>query len=305
MADLTKPPTLPVLGVSIGIWHEEKVLVVRRGNEPMAGKWSFPGGRVEFGEGLAEAALREAREETGVTVNLAGFVDFIELFARSKANIPLRHVVLAMFAGYWAKGDVVAASDASAAKFVTLDELSQLDVTPGLPDYAQRTRAFLARSQSPDHGLEAKADDKAGAPFHLLSVLAPLALALGLLAVVSCTSLPAAAQTPAPAPAIDTREPPYQKKLERLSEILGALNYLRPLCRSEDGQLWRQQMSQIVDSEGATPERRDRLVAAFNRGFSAFAETHRTCTVTAVVAAERLRQEGTQLTDEIASRFVD
>lgn len=306
MANQPKTPDTPVLGVSVGIWHEEKVLLVRRGNEPMAGKWSLPGGRVEFGEGLADAALREAREETGVSVHLAGFVDFIELFARGKANIPLRHVVLALFAGRWTQGDVVAGSDASAAKFVTLDELSTLDVTPGLRGYVGRTRAFLERVKLRESQSEPVAGGGDGAGNNLLSAFAPMLVALSL-AAGALLPLPVAAQTPSPEPqsAIDTREPPYQKKIERLSEILGALTYLRPLCRPEDGPLWRQQMSQLIEAEGTTPERRDRLVAAFNRGFSAFAETHRTCTITAVVSAERFRQEGTQLADEIASRFVD
>lgn len=118
----------------------------------------------------------------------------------------------------------------------------------------------------------------------------------------------AQAQTPQPPPAnpqIETREPPYQKKIERLAEILGALHHLRPICVAGEAQTWRQEMSKLIETEGTSAERRDRLVAAFNRGLSALVETHRTCTVSAVAVAELYRQEGAQLADEIASRFVD
>ena len=145
MSNPSQPLSQPVLGVSTGIWWGERVLVVRRGQEPAAGKWSFPGGKVEFGEKLADAALREALEETGITPELAGFVDFIELFARGQHNRASRHVVLALFAGRALHDQTSAGSDASEAKFVTLGELEQLDATPGLHAYALRTRAYLAR----------------------------------------------------------------------------------------------------------------------------------------------------------------
>lgn len=308
----TAPPSpkAPLLGVSIAIWRDDLVLLIQRGKEPMAGKWSFPGGSVEFGERLKEAALREAREETGLHLTQADFVRFIEIFIGEDRTRPQRHIVLGLFAARWRAGEPRAASDARAAEFVTLDELSRREVTPGLERYALQSREFLLAAQKRD-AQNRDAQDKpqpeppaSPAPAKIIScltgVIAPLALALAL----GLTG-PGLAQTPPERPSVEAREPPYQKKLERFSEILGALHHLRPLCLAAEGGIWRQEMARLVETEGSTPERRDRLVAAFNRGFSAVAQTHRTCTAATVLVAERYRAEAMQLADDIASRFVD
>lgn len=143
---MSRAPTsnlYPIVGVSIGVWHKGRVLVIKRGKEPLLGKWSFPGGQLEFGEKLADAALREVREETNVTAEIAGFVTFVELFARDKTAKALRHVVLNLFAARFVTGDIKAGSDASEARFVDVTELSKLDTTPGLEGYALQTRGFL------------------------------------------------------------------------------------------------------------------------------------------------------------------
>src|ERR1044072_4318231 len=71
---------------------------------------------------------------------------------------------------------------------------------------------------------------------------------------------------------------PYEGDLQRLSEILGALHYLRDLCGSREGQIWRNEMQALVDAEAPSGERRERLVASFNRGYRGFQQTYRTCT---------------------------
>lgn len=303
---LAPPSHTPVLGVSIGIWRGNRVLVIKRANEPMAGRWSFPGGRLEFGERLEEAARREALEETGIVVPAAGFVRFIEMFVRGDDETIARHIVLNLFAAHWNGGEPLAASDASEAKFVTLDELAGLEVTPGLVKYARQTRDYLDGLAAPPR----QAGPKITAC--LLALLASaLIVPFGLPSSARAQHSAAPAQPPqtqAPqtqAPTVQNVEPPYQGKIERLSYILGALHHLRPLCRSAETQIWRAEMAKLVDAEGTTQERRDRLVAAFNRGFSAFGETYRVCTPAAVLAGENYRQEGIKLADEIASRFVD
>ena len=74
----------------------------------------------------------------------------------------------------------------------------------------------------------------------------------------------------------DTR--PYDDKLMRLSEILGAVHYLRELCGSNDGQLWRDRMRELMDTEGSTALRRAKLTRSFNNGYRSYSRTYNSCT---------------------------
>ena len=118
--------------------------------------------------------------------------------------------------------------------------------------------------------------------------------------------VPLAAQEPAatpPPPAVEEKPAPYDLQLSRLAEILGSLHYLRTLCGEEDGG-WRESMQELLNSDTANePNRRERLTAAFNRGYRSFAAVHTTCTEAARAAEERHRNEGATLAGEIAARF--
>jgi uncharacterized protein (TIGR02301 family) len=100
-------------------------------------------------------------------------------------------------------------------------------------------------------------------------------------------------------------DPPYQSRLDRLSEILGALHYLGPLCRPEEKGLWRESMLQLLENENPTQARRDRMIGAFNRAYSGFKESYRSCNASAKLAAERYREEGIHLARDLTSRFTD
>ncbi|MGI9380731.1 MAG: TIGR02301 family protein [Methyloligellaceae bacterium] len=110
------------------------------------------------------------------------------------------------------------------------------------------------------------------------------------------SSLPASAQSTQNQ---DTR--PYDTKLFRLSEILGAVHYLRGLCGSNEGQLWRQQMQQLLDAEGTSAIRRVRLVKNFNKGYRSFRRTYRNCTQPATVVLDRFITEGATLADRLVN----
>ncbi|KMO38554.1 TIGR02301 family protein [Methylobacterium aquaticum] len=113
---------------------------------------------------------------------------------------------------------------------------------------------------------------------------------------------PAEKEAPAPPPPADTPAP-YDRDLLRLSEIIGALSFLRELCGSPDAPEWPARMKALLDAEGTSPGRRDRLAGAYNRGYGGYAVTYRVCTPSAVEAATRYIAEGERLSAALAGRF--
>ncbi|HEY8268731.1 MAG TPA: TIGR02301 family protein [Xanthobacteraceae bacterium] len=105
-------------------------------------------------------------------------------------------------------------------------------------------------------------------------------------------------------PRIEGAPPPYEGEMARLSEILGALHYLRPLCgaAAESGR-WRGEMEQLLEAEQPGPERRGRMIASFNRGYFTYEQTYRSCTDAAGVAIDRFLGEGARLSRDIATRY--
>ncbi|MEI8144173.1 MAG: TIGR02301 family protein [Alphaproteobacteria bacterium] len=134
-------------------------------------------------------------------------------------------------------------------------------------------------------------------------------LALALLLIVA-VARPVLAQpsraAPSPAPeAQSLPPPPYEPQLLRLSEIMGALHYLRGLCQSPEGLAWRREMQALLDAEAGTSERRERLTQAFNRGYIGFEQSHRSCTPTAQLVARRYLEEGQRLLRDVTQRYVN
>lgn len=140
-------------------------------------------------------------------------------------------------------------------------------------------------------------------------------LILGSLALVLAAT-PAAAQTakqPSDKPAASTpsenppAEPaaPFDGDLARLSEILGALQYLRTICGANEGEKWRDQMKALLDAEAPSGARRERFIASFNRGYQGFRQTYRTCTPSADFAIRRYLAEGANIAREITGRYAN
>lgn len=96
---------------------------------------------------------------------------------------------------------------------------------------------------------------------------------------------------------ISPDDKPYDDKLLRLSEILGAVHYLRELCGAHEGQTWRIQMRRLLELEGTTAIRRAKLVQGFNKGYRGYRRTYRTCTEPALTAIERFMEEGATLAE--------
>ena len=113
--------------------------------------------------------------------------------------------------------------------------------------------------------------------------------------VIVGTASPTLAQGVLASP--DTR--PYDERLMRLSEILGAVHYLRELCGSTDGQAWRDRMRELMDAEGSTALRRAKLTRSFNNGYRSYSRTYNSCTPSAQTAIARFLTEGAEIADAL------
>src|SRR5512145_2265378 len=90
---------------------------------------------------------------------------------------------------------------------------------------------------------------------------------------------------------------PYDDRLMRLSEILGAVHYLRELCGANDGQLWRERMKELMEAEGSSALRKAKLTRSFNQGYRSDGRTYTTCTPSAQTAIARFLAEGVQISE--------
>jgi 8-oxo-dGTP diphosphatase len=120
-SDLVPPPSLGVLAVVI---HEDRLLLARRTNEPDAGCWGFPGGYVESGETLAEAAVRELQEETGIVSEAHSVIDLIEDISTDEVGRVTHHFVLLALRCDWISGEPKAASDVNALRWADEADLN-------------------------------------------------------------------------------------------------------------------------------------------------------------------------------------
>jgi uncharacterized protein (TIGR02301 family) len=98
---------------------------------------------------------------------------------------------------------------------------------------------------------------------------------------------------------------PFDNDLQRMSEILGALHYLRGICGSNEGSKWRNEMQALVDAETPSGERRTRMIAGFNRGYHGFQQTYRTCTPAANIAIRRYIEEGSRISRDLTARYAN
>ncbi len=113
---------VPTVATGVAVVDGDQILLVRRGREPNKGLWAVPGGKVGFGETLAEAATREVKEETGLLVELDEIIwvgEFID-----GAN----HLVLVDFLGALSGGELSAGDDATEVKWVGIEAAFELDI---------------------------------------------------------------------------------------------------------------------------------------------------------------------------------
>lgn len=131
---MASPQTGPILAVSVAVWSNNRILLVQRGKAPNKGLWALPGGKVEFGETLAEAAIREMREETGLDV------DPEHLFSIQDICAPNYHYSLHSVTAIFAGGILKAADDAEDAIWTTETELASLATVTNLSSVLERSK---------------------------------------------------------------------------------------------------------------------------------------------------------------------
>jgi 8-oxo-dGTP diphosphatase len=123
-------PRLPVAGVGVVVFNKGRLLLVKRGNEPNKGKWSIPGGGIELGETIKEAAQREVFEECSVKIEIMRVLDAADNIVRdADGRIRYHYAIIDLLANYIG-GDLKAQSDAQDCGWFMPEEVTGMDITP-------------------------------------------------------------------------------------------------------------------------------------------------------------------------------
>ncbi|MBI2713985.1 MAG: NUDIX hydrolase [Rhizobiales bacterium] len=133
-SDIRKYPQRPYLAVSAAIVRDGKVLLVRRARHPALNLYTLPGGAVETGETLAEAAAREVREETALEIDVVGLAGHREVIVRDAQDRIERHFVIMCYAARWRSGEVKLNDELDDARWLVPAELTGLRTTEGLAE---------------------------------------------------------------------------------------------------------------------------------------------------------------------------
>jgi ADP-ribose pyrophosphatase YjhB (NUDIX family) len=150
MAKASRWPERPVVAVGVLLLDGDRVLLVERGTPPSVGKWTVPGGKVELGETLEEAAARELYEETGLACDLGPIVEVLDRVLRSGDRVEYHYVILD-FLGTRPRGDLRAGSDCTAARWIEVANLADYATTDGLAPVITRARELRDRAEAGPH----------------------------------------------------------------------------------------------------------------------------------------------------------
>jgi ADP-ribose pyrophosphatase YjhB (NUDIX family) len=138
--DSPAPISRPQLAVSGAIFRDGKVLLVRRSRSPGKGFYSFPGGRVEFGESLHTALHREVDEETGLRIEILALAGWREVLPGTGGG---GHYLIMSFAARWISGEPVLNDELDDFRWLAPDAIGDLKVTGGLQEVIRQARGLL------------------------------------------------------------------------------------------------------------------------------------------------------------------
>ena len=132
MSETRLYPARPLLAASLAVFRDGEVMLTARAHPPLERVYSLPGGLVEIGETLKDAALRELKEETGVEARIVAFNDYVEFIERDETDKVKRHFVIASFIARWTKGEGLVGPEALDIVWRRPDAAQDLRLTPGL-----------------------------------------------------------------------------------------------------------------------------------------------------------------------------
>jgi ADP-ribose pyrophosphatase YjhB (NUDIX family) len=136
-------PKIPLVGVGAIIIEDARLVLVKRAHPPLQAEWSSPGGMLEVGELVCEAAVREAREETGLTVEPGELLGVYDRIVRNADERVQYHYVLIDYLCRRVAGDLAAGSDAAEVGWFGQEELALLNLAQDTRDVIQKGFAAL------------------------------------------------------------------------------------------------------------------------------------------------------------------
>jgi len=142
-------PARPILGVGAVIVVDGCVVLIRRRNPPLAGRWALPGGVIETGESVRDAVVREAMEETGLDVTVEDLVEVYEHVDRDEGDRVRHHYVILDYLCRAAGGSLVAGGDAAEVALVDPGAMREYDVTDATARVVRRARRLDALKENP------------------------------------------------------------------------------------------------------------------------------------------------------------
>ncbi|MFV0453818.1 MAG: NUDIX hydrolase [Pseudomonas sp.] len=148
---LLQPATRPIAATIATVFHEGRILLVRRANPPDAGLWGFPGGKIDCGETIEHAAVRELLEETGVHGEAHRVFTALDAFDHDDSGRLRQHFILIAVLCKWKSGKAVAGDDALEARWFRLDELddASLALSLDVTQVARQAAALAATEIAP------------------------------------------------------------------------------------------------------------------------------------------------------------
>lgn len=142
-------PQRPYLAASIAVLRDGKFLLISRSKPPYEDHFSLPGGVVETGESLQEAAARELMEEVGIEATVPVFIGPVEIIDKDKNGHILNHAVVMVHAAFWKAGEAKTGPEARQIVWVEIEQVDALRTTPSLKNILIRCQNTLAKGHFP------------------------------------------------------------------------------------------------------------------------------------------------------------